>query len=430
MYRVSSIFSNFLFPCFRLISAFAFICCIVHDQNANSKQTTWTTGVYLVRLTENSTFTQSYTIFVLRDDSRVADITFQLPTNTYQAYNFWGGRSLYGWGSGSQLPWGSRAGTKARKVSYDRPYARSNNEHAAHGNGAGEYLANIQPIFPNYGLNSSASWNYNMVRWLEHQEVDVTYITNVDTHDRLRNLPRPKLFLSQGHDEYWSNEMRDQVESLRDNGTHLAFLGSNTAYFMVRMEEGEENPNNIDPILVPYLAGNESRVITCYKQGRKDPIKDKRSVPAREYRPEADMVGVEYVGDPYEEDLIIKNASHWMFNGTGVLDGHVLPGLLGYEVDSMRESMTKNNNVITPIFETPLKNIHIMRRDPILLCHGTIYTAESGAHVFGSGTMQWSWALDDYGVLEGLRSSRLNEVIEKVTWNFFEAAGINRKLSH
>ena len=311
-------------------------------------------------------------------------------------------------------------------VSYDRPYSRSNNAAAAFGNGAGEYLANIQPLYPNYGLNSSASWNYNMVRWLERSAVDVTYITNVDTNDRLMELPKPKLFLTQGHDEYWSNEMRDHVESLRDNGTHLAFLGSNTAYFMVRMEPRSSPGPIMNLSLVPNLAEDQSRVVVCYKQGGKDPVKNKLSVPARQYRPEADMVGVEYVGDPYEEDLVVKDASHWIFEGTGIFDGHVIPGLLGYEVDSMRSHTTKNNNIITPVFETPLKNIHIMRKEPILLCHGTIYSVDSGAHVFGAGTMQWSWALDDYGVQEGLRLSRLNRVIEKVTWNLFKAAGITR----
>ena len=55
-----------------------------------------------------------------------------------------------------------------------------------------------------------------------------------------------------------------------------------------------------------------------------------------------------------------------------------------------------------------------------------MYRASSGANVFGSGTMQWSWGLDDYGVKEGLRTSRLNSAIETMTWNLFEAAGIAR----
>ncbi len=65
---------------------------------------------------------------------------------------------MYGWGSGGpdKLPWGKHAGNRAFKVSYDRPYARSNTLAAAYGNGAGEYLTNIQLVFPDYGLNCSA----------------------------------------------------------------------------------------------------------------------------------------------------------------------------------------------------------------------------------------------------------------------------------
>ena len=74
------------------------------------------------------------------------------------------------------------------------------------------------------------------------------------------------------------------------------------------------------------------------------------------------------------------------------------------------------------MFETPL----IDRRSRGILCHGTVYTAKSGAHVFGAGTMQWSWGLDDYGAEKKLRPSRLNSVAEKITWNFFKAAGIDK----
>jgi hypothetical protein len=265
-----------------------------------------------------------------------------------------------------------------------------------------------------------------MVRWLEKNEIDVAYITNVDTHDRLGELPRPKLFLTQGHDEYWSSTMRDHVEGLRDNGTHLAFLGSNTAYFMVRMEDRGGDGLTFNETMTPKLAGRESRVIACFKRKNSDPNKNELSVPARQFRPEADMVGVEYVGDPYEDDLTVKNSSHWMFDGTNVSDGHVIPGLLGYEVDSMPSAKSKDISV-TPIFETRVTNRQKKRKDSTLLCHGTIYTTSNGVHVFGAGTMYWSWGLDDYGVVEGLRSSRLSDIIDKITWNFFKAAGIRKK---
>ena len=396
---------------------FGTVACNWTDPYLLETNETWTTGVYLTRMTETGNGTQSYAIFVVRDDNRVtADVMFQLPVNTYQAYNYWGGKSLYGWGSGGpdDLPWGYNSGRGAKKVSFDRPYARSNNPDAAYGNGAGEYLSNIQPIH-HYPIGYSASWNYNMVRWLERNGIDTSYVTNIDVHIGLDRFVKPKLFLTQGHDEYWSWEMRDQVEGWRDQGVHLAFLGSNTAFMQVRFESGAASSGNV----------SEPRILVCYRFIRQEPVRNHlKTLKFREVgRPEADMIGVTYIGDPFDADLVVAQASHWVFNGTGLSNGDLLPGLLGYEVDGMDKNRKSDKDII-PLFETPLVN----RENVTLLCHGTIYTASSGANVFASGTMQWSWGLDDYGVIQNLRSSRLSRAAEIITWNVFKAAGIRNKI--
>ncbi len=141
-----------------------------HTLNTDAQ---WTTGVYLAKLEENLTRKQSYILFVVRDDDSKPQILFQLPVTTYQAYNFWGGKSLYDWGSGSLTAWGTVSGTRASKVSFNRPYVQSNNPKAAHGMGAGEFLTNIQPVTTHFYPISSASWDYNMVRWLEKNNYDL-----------------------------------------------------------------------------------------------------------------------------------------------------------------------------------------------------------------------------------------------------------------
>ena len=149
----------------------------------------WRSGVYLAKLEESVGRRQSYVIFVVRDDNDNADVVFELPVNTYQAYNFWGGRQAYGWGSGDGIPWGSTSGQAAVKVSFNRPYAASTNPAASFGMGAGEFLCNVQPVSTGYPI-SSAGWDYNLVRWLEREGYDVTYVTNVDTQNA------PELFSS------------------------------------------------------------------------------------------------------------------------------------------------------------------------------------------------------------------------------------------
>src|SRR5205823_4340324 len=86
--------------------------------------TSWTTGIYLAKLTNAQHF-QSYIIFTVRDDSRVADFLYQQPVLTYQAYNNYPadnnrGKSIYDFNSYGPL---TGLGTqRAVKVSFDRPY--------------------------------------------------------------------------------------------------------------------------------------------------------------------------------------------------------------------------------------------------------------------------------------------------------------------
>lgn len=64
-----------------------------------SEPNDWLSGIYLARLSATDSGAQSYVIFVVRDDQRKAALLFQLSVTTYQAYNYWGGKSLYHWGS-------------------------------------------------------------------------------------------------------------------------------------------------------------------------------------------------------------------------------------------------------------------------------------------------------------------------------------------
>jgi hypothetical protein len=43
-----------------------------------------------------------------------------------------------------------------------------------------------------------------------------------------------KVFLSVGHDEYWSQGRRDAVTAARDAGVHLAFFSGNEIYWKIR----------------------------------------------------------------------------------------------------------------------------------------------------------------------------------------------------
>ncbi len=131
----------------------------------------WVSGAYVAKLTTVGMAPEKnkYILFIVREDSRPANHNFQITVTTSQAYNNWGGKSLY---SGSP---------QARKVSFNRPYTD--------GSGTGIFLWR---------------WEYAALRFLEREGYDLVYTTNIDTHRRGCLLLKAKSFLSSGHDDYWS----------------------------------------------------------------------------------------------------------------------------------------------------------------------------------------------------------------------------------
>lgn len=206
--------------------------------------TTAVSGFYVVKLTGNSTGHQSYIPFVVRKDSYASPLLFKIGVTTHQAYNYWpgvnyadrdnpaNGKSLYGaYSGGPQLPGipTDPPGTRqARKVSFNRPYGVIS--------GFGIYDT-LGTGFVNY--------EYVMIRWIEKEGYDVTYITDVDAHADSPTTPnifqpgKHKVLLSVGHDEYWSWEMRDNVERARNHATqplNIGFFSANDCYWQVRFE--------------------------------------------------------------------------------------------------------------------------------------------------------------------------------------------------
>lgn len=375
---------------------------------ADADGTPWTSGVYLAKLSTSDTQQQSYIIFVVRDDARHSDLVLQLPMTTYQAYNFWGGKSLYPASSGDELPWGSVNGTPAVKVSFNRPYVGSTNPLAAYGVGAGDFLTNTQPVMRGYPI-SSAGWDYNLVRWLEREGYDLSYVTSLDTHTSPELLNPHKAFLSVGHDEYWSWSMRDNLKAARDAGVNLAFFGANAMYWQVRFETSPvtQAPN---------------RVMVAYKDRAKDPYSsdsdpaNDRLITVRWHsdpvdRPEDRMVGMHYVLDPANGDIVISNASHWVFEHTGLENGSRLTGLLGYEVDGASDQPPPSTEILATS-----KAVDIGDASHVANSNMTLYSTAKGALVFATGSMQWSWGLDDFNV-PALRASRLNTAAMQITRN-------------
>jgi hypothetical protein len=328
----------------------------------------WRSGIYLAVLRTKDRFA-SFVPFVVRADDRVPDILYQQSVTTYQAYNDYPsdgvrGKSLYG---GSFGPATVAGNTRAVMVSFDRPYARD---------GAGQFL----------------DWEIDFVRFLERSGYDVGYTTDVDTHLHGERLLATRAFLSVGHDEYWSRAMVDAVTAARDHGVHLGFFGANAAYWQVRFE--------------PSATGMPARRMVCYKDAALDPVQGPtttarwRDVPVG--RPEQSLIGIQYdaiiaggIHGAYA-DYVVQNAGHWVYADTGLADGDVVPGIVGYETDAF------DATVAAPAARAGCATI--LSTSPFVgfagdsaLASSSIYQAPSGAWVFAAGTIGWSLGLDDYG---------------------------------
>lgn len=338
---------------------------------------TWTTGQYMVRMTRADGY-QNDMIFVVRDDSSTSPYLFQASVTTYEAYNGWGGTWLYG---SSRPDWSGRA----YQVSFDRPY--------------------LTPGF--------LTWEYDMIRWMERQGYDVSYITDVDTDESPGLLLQHRAFLSVGHDEYWSKRMRANAKAALDAGVNLAFFGGNDVYRHIRFASSPLGPD---------------RIIICYKDAQLDPLYnvdnsdvtvDWREPPVS--RPENELLGEMSAGGNFYHWYpdVVTNTNSWVYNNVDVADGTGLPNVIGAEYDHVFD------NGLTP------STLSIVGQSPVTDIFGhqdvantTVYTASSGAVVFDAGTINWVNSLDNftYGNIPGL-DSRMQGITANVLARMGQAPG-------
>lgn len=347
----------------------------------------WVSGYYVAKLTTKEG-KETHIPFVVRDDKRAATYMVQASVTTWQAYNAWGGKSLYDHNSTNNK--------RATKVSFNRPYD---------GYGSTDF----------YNPYSFAGWELNDLRFFEKEGYDVKYVTNIDIHEDPSRLYWVKAFISHGHDEYWSMVMRDNIEYARTEGLHLAFLGANMAYWQIRLEAGLGNVAN--------------RTMVCYKDVGLDPVSkstnpDVRATATGQWRevdqggytrPEVELLGVQYYFWPVNDDIVVKNTNHWLFAGTGLKDGDILTGLCGYEADSITPDSPSNIVVLaeSPIDTGEVVGFHNM----------TVYEHSSGAIVFATGSMQWAWGLDNF-FAGAVHPNLVNPAAIKIMYNLMDAFAV------
>lgn len=345
-------------------------------------------GLYYAVLHRNDTQGENELPFVIRDDSSHSDVQFQTSDETWQAYNRYtdtgsdhaAGNSLYfGNGPGVQ---GS-----AYQVSYNRPITGGGDE--------------------NFIFNSE----YPMLRFMEANGYDVSYSTDVDSARRGNLITNHKVLMAVGHDEYWSNEQRANIEAARGAGVNLAFMTGNDAFWKTRFGPSTD------------ASATAWRTVTCYKEtkaGQVDPNsttwtgtwRDPRMSPPKDGgRPENSLLGNLFTVNGRRDDSMQVPAAYGkmrLWRNTPLATAAVgstytfQPGTLGYEWNSVEDNGFQppgvaqlSQTIVAITGQYVLQNYGDVYDSGTKTHALTLYRASSGALVFGAGTVQWAWGLDD-----------------------------------
>ncbi|NHB83922.1 hypothetical protein G7085_02485 [Tessaracoccus sp. HDW20] len=255
--------------------------------------------MYFSKLTDGKG-RERYIATVLRSTSFAGKVTVMSATFTHAAYNTTGGYSLYLGGNPMHV------GERAYTVSLERP---------EHNNGADKIFR----------------YELGLIQYLESLGVPLAYTTNADLHAGADRFAGSPAMVTLGHDEYWTVPMRANLEKLRDRGTNLIFLGSNTMFYRTRWDG--------------------TSLVTSYKLSKLDPVQTKESTGTFRSEPfpnpEARILGSQYDCDGAnpQTDLVIVNPDFWAFAGTGAKVGSRYPKLVGHEVDKAGPDSPKSVHI-------------------------------------------------------------------------------------
>lgn len=296
-------------------------------------------GQYLIRLDDRvgaSTFVP-LTVFDPEADSK---ITFVSSVLTWQAYNQWGGYSLY---KGPN----KRRNTRATVVSLDRPYD---------GDGSGQFRYMEFPV----------------LKLAEKLGIDLNYLTDINLDKNPSSLLNTDSILFGGHGEYWTTNMRAALRAAINRGVNLVSLGGNAGYARPRLQSND-------------------RQMVMWRSSRLDPNRNDphlattswRDSPIR--RPESKLLGSQYIGLGVDGNYTIPHRDRWPF--TTMTHPDLLKNIVGREVDSPLYS-------VGPAVEILASSNITFHNSPVTVM-ATYYTNAKNAGVIDISTNGWTCAIDD-----------------------------------
>ena len=379
-------------------------------------QPDWRSGFYEIEfVAEGSTGPRavSHAFFVLRAAAgQHGRMLLAVTTNTYNAYNQWGGRCAYSGATRLSFRRPTERGFHHRPdVAVDRLTNTATPSDPTHRALVQYQRDNDYPVLT--GSSGWHNWERRFVRWAEQAGFELDFATNADLHFRPELLDNYDMLLSVGHDEYWSAGMRDTVDSWVERGGRWAIFSGNTCFWKVEFDD-------------------DGTTMVCDKRGHSmwsDPVLG---------RPESSTTGLTFTRGGYHRiggavaegtgDYEIHQPDHWVFAGTGLRKGDRLGTgsfIVGYEVDGaepgapidvLATAPARLMSITDEVCEAPvdlwasveppgdLEGVawvlfgDMSAESVAKIAHGQAVMAhftKGKGEVFNAGTCDWSYGLDN-----------------------------------
>lgn len=329
-------------------------------------------------LTIPSDFPQGDYLFKLDAGPRAqayVPLTVWLPTShaaylimarsfTEQGWNTFGGFSFYQ-GEGSCAPTYPVC-NRARIVSFDRPYDT--------GNGASDFFGDEYPL----------------VRFCEQHGLDVAYVTDITVTEHPNLVANHQVLLSLGHDESWSYQERVGMDDAVAKGTNVVFFGAASVLRHVRLQA---SPLGADREEVDYRDAQEDP-LSAAGGSPMEITGNTWSSPPTDWS-EIPFVGEEYSGYLYPGDtasFVVADAASWVYRGTGLHDGSVLPGVIASDIDHVAPGAGPADLMVLGHSPIPLSVIYTNEGQwgSVTYSDMTYYTfPHGGAGVLDTGNNNW-----------------------------------------
>lgn len=308
----------------------------------------WRSGFYLITLVAEGVPTELATAhagFVVRSAKLSSKPLLVLATNTWNAYNIWGGASLYTGGHtvSFRRPFGRGMLSRPLVDRDDRKARPTRWDEEADEDGMTFQTYRTEKGYP-AAIGSSGWFTFErrFVCWAEENGYDFDYAISSDMEEFDDLLDGRDLVVGVGHDEYWSAGQRAGLERHVEGGGNVASFSGNTMFWQVRLEStpGDETDPYGQMVCYKYAAHTDDPVMS---DGREHLMSGMWADPVVA-RPEAAILGGGSAHGLYHRfghavargagAFTVYRDDHWMVAGTGLRYGDMLgarDGVVGYE---------------------------------------------------------------------------------------------------